>query len=96
MTAGMNGGWIQIVGPGRAHRAIQGDRDDVRQRMNLQQIRWPPTNIADSPAEALSRLFMPARLALQRSGIQLEMGGGARRHRLRVGPRARPAVSKAI
>jgi hypothetical protein len=24
----------------------------------LQQVRWPPTNIADSPAEALSRLFM--------------------------------------
>jgi glucose/arabinose dehydrogenase len=23
----------------------------------LQQLRWPPTNIADSPAEALSRLF---------------------------------------
>jgi aldose sugar dehydrogenase len=25
--------------------------------MNLQQLRWPPTNIADSPSEALSRLF---------------------------------------
>ena len=24
----------------------------------LQQIRWPPTNIADTPAEALERLFM--------------------------------------
>ena len=24
----------------------------------LQQIRWPPTNIADTPEEALSRLFM--------------------------------------
>jgi glucose/arabinose dehydrogenase len=26
--------------------------------MNLQQLRWPPQNIADSPSEALSRLFM--------------------------------------
>jgi hypothetical protein len=26
--------------------------------MNLQQLRWPPTNIADTPEEALSRLFM--------------------------------------
>ena len=25
---------------------------------NLQQIRWPPTNIADTPEEALSRLFV--------------------------------------
>ena len=25
---------------------------------NLQQMRWPPTNIADTPAQALSRLFM--------------------------------------
>jgi glucose/arabinose dehydrogenase len=25
---------------------------------NLQQLRWPPKNIADTPAEALSRLFM--------------------------------------
>jgi glucose/arabinose dehydrogenase len=24
----------------------------------LQQLRWPPTNIADTPGEALSRLFM--------------------------------------
>jgi aldose sugar dehydrogenase len=23
----------------------------------MQQVRWPPTNIADTPAEALSRLF---------------------------------------
>ena len=25
---------------------------------SLQQLRWPPTNIADTPAEALSRLFV--------------------------------------
>ena len=25
---------------------------------NLQQLRWPPTNIADTPEQALSRLFM--------------------------------------
>jgi glucose/arabinose dehydrogenase len=26
--------------------------------MNLQQIRWPPTNIANTPQEALARLYM--------------------------------------
>jgi glucose/arabinose dehydrogenase len=55
--AGLNSGWIQIMGPvGRIgqYKGIEttfGSRD-------LQQLRWPPTNIADSPAEAVSRLFM--------------------------------------
>jgi glucose/arabinose dehydrogenase len=53
---GFNSGWIQIMGPvGRIaqYKEIEttfGNRD-------LQQLRWSPTNIADSPAEALSRLF---------------------------------------
>jgi glucose/arabinose dehydrogenase len=54
---GFNSAWIQIMGPvGRIgqYKEIEttfGSRD-------LQQLRWPPTNIADSSAEALSRLFM--------------------------------------
>ena len=52
----MNGGWIQIMGP--VSRIAQfKEIETTFGGMNLQQIRWPPTNIADSPADALSRLF---------------------------------------
>jgi glucose/arabinose dehydrogenase len=60
---GMNGGWIQIMGP--VDRIAQFKQ--IEQTLppsggvpgaQLQQIRWPPSNIADSPEEALSRLFM--------------------------------------
>lgn len=52
---GMNGGWIQIMGP--VSRIRQFKRIEVASSNSLQQIRWPPTNIADSPTEARSRLF---------------------------------------
>jgi glucose/arabinose dehydrogenase len=54
---GSNLGWVQVMGPidriaeFKEIETTFGTRD-------LQQLRWPPTNIADSPAEALSRLFM--------------------------------------
>ena len=57
IEAGMNGGWIQIAGPI--------DRIDQFKMIEttfgaraLQQVRWPPENIADSPEEARQRLFM--------------------------------------
>jgi glucose/arabinose dehydrogenase len=54
---GFNSGWIQIMGP--ASRIGQyKEIETTFGSQNLQQLRWPPTNIADSPAEALSRLFM--------------------------------------
>jgi aldose sugar dehydrogenase len=60
---GMNGGWIQIMGP--VDRIAQFKQIELTlppsggvPGAQLQQIRWPPTNIADSPEEALSRLFM--------------------------------------
>lgn len=53
---GMNGGWIQIMGP--VSRLAQYKEIEVERRNSLQQNRWPPSNIADSPEEALSRLFM--------------------------------------
>lgn len=54
---GMNGGWIQIAGP--VERIAQfKEIETTFGSMNLQQLRWPPTNIADTPEEALSRLFM--------------------------------------
>jgi glucose/arabinose dehydrogenase len=54
---GMNGGWIQIAGPvGRI--AQFKEIETTFGAMNLQQLRWPPTNIADTPEQALARLFM--------------------------------------
>jgi glucose/arabinose dehydrogenase len=57
VEAGMNGGWVQIAGP--VERIAQfKEIETTFGGQNLQQLRWPPTNIADTPAEALSRLFM--------------------------------------
>jgi glucose/arabinose dehydrogenase len=57
IEAGMNGGWIQIAGP--VERIAQfKEIETTFGGQNLQQLRWPPTNIADTPGEALSRLFM--------------------------------------
>jgi aldose sugar dehydrogenase len=59
---GMNGGWIQLMGP--AERIDQFKQIELTlppsggvPGAQLQQLRWPPTNLADSPSEALSRLF---------------------------------------
>ena len=57
VTPGRNSGWIQIIGP--AGRIGEYKNIEVnRPPGTLQQLRWPPSNIADSPEEALSRLFM--------------------------------------
>ena len=54
---GMNGGWVQIAGP--ASRIAQFKAIETSAEFSgLQQIRWPPANIANTPAEALARLFM--------------------------------------
>ena len=54
---GMNGGWIQIAGP--VSRIAQfKEIETTFGSQALQQLRYPPTNIADSSQEALSRLFM--------------------------------------
>ena len=60
---GMNGGWIQIMGP--VARIAQFKQIELTlppsggvPGAQLQQIRWPPTNIADTPQAALSRLFV--------------------------------------
>lgn len=54
---GMNGGWIQIAGPVARIDEFK-EIETTFGNMTLQQLRWPPTNIADSPEEALDRLFM--------------------------------------
>jgi glucose/arabinose dehydrogenase len=54
---GSNLGWVQIMGP--VARIGEFKRiETTLPPFDLQQRRWPPTNIADTPAEALSRLFM--------------------------------------
>ena len=56
VVPGMNGGWVQIMGP--VERIAQfKEIETTFGGQNLQQLRWPPTNIANTPAEALSRLF---------------------------------------
>jgi aldose sugar dehydrogenase len=63
---GFNSGWVQIMGPPERiaqFKAIETDPTAPQPfaaggYFGLQQIRWSPTNIADTPAEALSRLFV--------------------------------------
>lgn len=77
VTAGSNGGWVQIMGPASrvaefkeietTFTQVQGNIDNGGAPLNasdtatfiaaMQQLRWPPTNIADTPAQVLSRLF---------------------------------------
>jgi len=79
VTAGSNGGWIQIMGPASrlsdyksietSFTALQGNLavagnvpltpiDPATVLPALQQVRWPPTLIANSPGEARDRLFV--------------------------------------
>lgn len=54
---GQNNGWVQVMGPlsrVAEFKAIETTPPFV----GLQQIRWPPTNIADTPDQARERLFM--------------------------------------
>jgi aldose sugar dehydrogenase len=64
---GFNSGWTQIMGPPERiaqFKAIETTVTPVPADpfadtyFGLQQLRWSPVNIADTPAEALSRLFM--------------------------------------
>jgi glucose/arabinose dehydrogenase len=62
---GKNSGWVQIRGPVSRiaqYKAIETspgtDPCIGSTYFGLQQLRWPPTNLADTPAAALSRLFM--------------------------------------
>jgi glucose/arabinose dehydrogenase len=54
---GMNGGWIQVMGPIDRIDEFK-SIETSPQFSGLQQIRWPPTLIADSPEEARDRLVM--------------------------------------
>jgi glucose/arabinose dehydrogenase len=57
---GMNSGWIQVIGPLERisqYKAIETTSLHHEDFPNLQQFRWGPERIADSPDEALARLF---------------------------------------
>jgi aldose sugar dehydrogenase len=62
---GFNSGWVQIMGPPERigqYKAIETsagvDPCLGTPYFGLQQLRWSPTLIADTPSEGLSRLFM--------------------------------------
>jgi glucose/arabinose dehydrogenase len=57
--AGSNGGWIQTMGPVARvadFKAIETGRVNQASYAGLQQLRWPPALIADTPVEALARI----------------------------------------
>ena len=57
VTSGFNGGWVQVMGP--LSRVSQFKSiESTYGGGNLQQLRWPPSNIADTPQTALSRMYM--------------------------------------
>jgi len=57
IDAGENSGWVQIIGPSNRIAEFKNIETTLGGR-NLQQLRWPPTNLADTAQEARSRLFM--------------------------------------
>jgi len=57
IEAGANLGWVQIMGP--VSRIAEFKAIETSSNFfGLQQLRWSPTNIADTAEEALARLFM--------------------------------------
>lgn len=57
VDAGMNGGWVQTMGPVSRvaeYKAIE----TTPPYAGLQQIRWDPSNIAATPAAAVGAMFM--------------------------------------
>ncbi|MGB8509788.1 MAG: PQQ-dependent sugar dehydrogenase [Pyrinomonadaceae bacterium] len=56
VTGGANNGWIQVMGP--SSRVAEFKAIETSRPGGLQQNRWSPALIADTPAQALSRLYM--------------------------------------
>lgn len=57
VAPGLNGGWIQLMGPVERYQEFR----LIEQTMfgsALQQVRWPPSRLAPTVQEALSRLVM--------------------------------------
>ena len=80
---GMNGGWVQLAGP--IDRVAQfREMETTFGGRSLQQLRWPPTNIAETRARSSDGCCPRCRGALLRPGVLVEVGGAAGRHRLRA------------
>ncbi len=56
VSAGMNGGWLQTMGP--LSRVAEYKTIEAASPGGLQQVRWAPSNIANTPADALAEMFM--------------------------------------
>jgi glucose/arabinose dehydrogenase len=56
VEAGFDGGWIQLMGP--SSRVAEFKQIEVSRGDSLQQNRWLPDQIADTPAQALARLYV--------------------------------------
>jgi hypothetical protein len=57
VRAGFNGGWAQIMGPVSRIAEFK-SIESTYAAGNLQQLRWPPTSLADTAQAALARLYM--------------------------------------
>ena len=97
---GMNSGWVQVMGPIVARRAVQGDRDrhDGAAARHPERLLRPPADplAADQHRRhagrgAGSHVHAPGRV-LQRPGAELEVRGRPRRHRV---PRLRRPRARA-
>ena len=55
IEAGHNGGWIQVMGP-LARISQFKATETAAEFLGLQQLRWDPINIADSPIDARARM----------------------------------------
>jgi glucose/arabinose dehydrogenase len=84
VEAGANLGWIQVAGP--LSRIAEFKAIETSSNfLGLQQIRWSPTNIADSAEEAIERMFwvfeggnhFAARLTGSREVPPVDTEGGA-------------------
>jgi aldose sugar dehydrogenase len=56
VVSGFNGGWTQIMGPS-SRIAEYKSIESTYGNGTLQQLRWPPSSIADTPAQALARVY---------------------------------------
>jgi uncharacterized repeat protein (TIGR01451 family) len=54
---GANNGWVQLMGPSSRVAEFKQIETNYGSK-DLQQLRWPPTNIADTPSAALAKLYM--------------------------------------
>ncbi|MEO7600022.1 MAG: PQQ-dependent sugar dehydrogenase [Opitutus sp.] len=58
VESGANLGWVQVMGPLSRIAEFKAIETTPGPFFGLQQVRWSPVNIADTPEQALDRLFM--------------------------------------